>query len=193
MLSICKKCHLHPYTIAESSENYAAIIDSQIDHVDIIGKDAGKYAYNGILGSLFSEKLLNETEFSYIKNISINKYFEIISKNKNFHSQYLSYITAGGSLNANNNIDNLRESLRSALKDDKINMLNILKGITTVSSIGSAGIASLVATSVISTPLTIPIAILAVSGSLGALINNSKKDDNIVISLFKDLTKEGKK
>jgi hypothetical protein len=37
-------CNLHPYTIANSEEQYNRILSTEVDHVDMIGKDRGKYA-----------------------------------------------------------------------------------------------------------------------------------------------------
>ena len=53
---ICNECKLHPYTISESNSTYNTIINKQLNHVDMIGKDSGKYAYDGILCSLLSER-----------------------------------------------------------------------------------------------------------------------------------------
>lgn len=133
MLSITKRCQLHPYTIAESQTVYSSIINSQIDNVDAIGKDGGAYAYAGILCALLSEKLLNETELKIALEIPLSKYFEIVSANKDFYSKYLSQITSGGSLNAQNNIDNLRNSLLKEIEEkNKIKFPSIAKAATII-------------------------------------------------------------
>jgi hypothetical protein len=189
MLSICKKCNLHPYTIAESQDAYDVIINDQIDHVDVIGKDGGKFAYEGILGSLLSERLLNETEFSYIKDISIEKYAGIISQHKNFYSEYLSYITSGGSLNADNNIEKIRDDFVDNIKKRNIRTLkSVAMGVTAVSGIGSGTISLLGVTTAISAPLAIVGGILGLSASLSGLLNSNPTEENTIISLFNDLT-----
>lgn len=188
MLSICKECKLHPYTIAESNDTYESIINEQIDHVDLIGKDGGKYAYEGILCSLLSERLLNNVEFTYIKNIEIEKYAGIISQHKGFYSEYLSKITAGGAMNADNNIEKIRESFAETVKKGNIDILNVAKGVAAASGIGAAGITLLGATTIISAPLAITGAALGFSASLGAILNGKAKDENTIISLFKKLS-----
>ena len=188
MLSICKECNLHPYTIAESKDTYDAIINNQIDHVDSLGKDGSKYAYEGILCSLLSERLVNKAEFSFIKDIPIEKYAGIISQHKGFYTEYLSQITSGGSLNADINIETIRNSFVSTIKKGNFNILSIAKEVAALSGIGSAGIALLGATTVISAPLSITSAILGLSASLGAMLNNKTKDENTIISLFQNLS-----
>lgn len=188
MLSICKECKLHPYTIAESNDTYESIINEQIDHVDLIGKDGGKYAYEGILCALLSERLLNNVEFSYIKNISIEKYAGIISQHKGFYSEYLSNITAGGSMNADNNIEKIRESFAETVKKGSLHIIDVAKGLSAASGIGAAGITLLGATSVISAPLAVTGAALGLSASLGAILSSKTKDENTIISLFKKLS-----
>lgn len=188
MLSICKECNLHPYTIAESNDTYNAIIKDQIDHVDAIGKDSSQYAYEGLLGSLLSERLINKAEFSYIKDIPIEKYAKIISQHTGFYSEYLSQITSGGSLNADSNIEKIRDSFVTTIKNGNSSILRIAKRIAAASGIGSAGIALLAATTVISAPIAITGAVLGSIASLGAILNNKNKDENTIISLFKNLS-----
>lgn len=189
MLSICKECNLHPYTIAESNDTYNAIINDQIDHVDVIGKDGSQYAYEGLLGSLLSERLLNKAEFSYIKDVPIEKYIEIISQHKGFYSEYLSQITSGGSLNADSNIERIRDSFVTTIKNGNFNTMRVAKGIAAASGIGSGGVALLAATTIISAPIAITGAALGVFASLGAILSNKTKDENTIISLFENLSK----
>lgn len=192
MLSITKICKLHPYTIAESESNYKSIIDNQIDNVDAIGKDGGQYAYEGILGALLSEKLLKETEFKVALNIPLGKYFEIISSNKDFYLKYLNLITSGGSLNAQNNLDNLRDTLKKDIIEMNKKDLTILtKSMTITGGIGSGVITLAGAVSVISVPLTITGAILGLSATLTGLINSKEKEEQPIISVFNKLYKTG--
>lgn len=188
MLSITKRCQLHPYTIAESQTVYSSIINSQIDHVDAIGKDGGAYAYTGILGALLSEKLLNETELKVALNIPLSKYFEIVSANKEFYARYLSQITSGGSLNAQNNIDNLRSSLLKEIEEkNKIKLSSIAKAATVVTGLGSGTIALASVVTVVAAPLQIFGAALALSATLTGLVNGKDKEEQPIISVFHKL------
>ena len=188
MLSITKKCQLHPYTIAESQTVYSSIINSQIDNIDAIGKDGGAYAYAGILGALLSEKLLNETELKVALDIPLSKYFEIVSANKDFYSKYLSQITSGGSLNAQNNIDNLRNSLLKEIEEkNKINFPSISKAATIVTGLSSGTIALVSVMTVVAAPLQIIGAALAISTTLTGLVNSKDKVEQPIISVFHKL------
>ena len=188
MLSITKRCQLHPYTIAESQATYSEILDTQIDNVEAIGKDGGTYAYSGILGALLSERLLNETELKYALGVPLSKYVEIVSANKDFYSNYLSQITAGGSLSAQNNIDNLRNHLLKALDDKyKLKLSDFApaaKIATTTAALGVGAIALTAAVSVVAAPLLITGAILTLSSTLTGLIKTKSKKEHPVISVF---------
>ncbi|MCD4741590.1 MAG: hypothetical protein K8R67_03765 [Desulfobacteraceae bacterium] len=188
MLSICKSCHLHPYTIAESEDLYEKIINEQIDHADTIGKDGGQFAYEGILAALLSERLFDKTEFSYIKDIPISEYIEIISQHKNFYSEYLNSLSSGGSLSATNNIEKIRESFVNNVEILNSQIKNrIAKGVLTVGAIGSGAIALLAAFTITSAPLAIAGGMLGLSASLSGLINDKPLKEDIIISLFHDL------
>lgn len=188
MLSITKHCQLHPYTIAESDINYSSIIDSQIDHVDAIGRDSGIYAYEGILAALLSEKLLNETELKIALDIPLNRYFEIISANKDFYLKYLAQIIGGGSLSAQNNIDSIRNALMNEIQErNKIDFRGMAKKVTIAGGIGGGSIALASAVTVISSPLIIAGAILGLSTTLTGLVNGKEKKEDIIISVFKKL------
>jgi hypothetical protein len=132
---------------------------------------------------------MNKVEFSYIKDIPIEKYGEIISQHKGFYSEYLSHITTGGSLSADNNIENIRESFVATINKGNFNILKVAKGLAAASGIGSGGIALLGATTAISAPLAITGAVLSLSAGLGAILSSKAKDENTIISLFKNLSK----
>ena len=191
MLSITKTCQLHPFTIAESETLYSSILDNQVNNLDVIGRDGGKYAYEGILGALLSEKLLKETEFSVALDIPLSKYFEIISSEQDFYLKYLADITAGGSLSAKNNIDDLRNAVMKSIKEKNKNYLkSAAKTMTTVGGLGSAMLGALTATSVISAPIAVPIAaIMALSAGLTGLVNSKQKNEQPIISVFSKLYK----
>lgn len=188
MLSITKHCQLHPYTIAESDIYYSSIIDSQIDHVDAIGRDSSVYAYEGILAALLSEKLLKETELKIALDIPLSRYFEIISSNKDFYLKYLAHIIGGGSLSVQNNIDSIRNALMNEIQErNKIDFRSLAKTATIAGGIGSGSIALVSAVTVISAPLIIAGAILGLSTTLTGLVNGKDKKEDIIISVFKKL------
>jgi hypothetical protein len=188
MLSITKKCQLHPYTIAESQTVYSSIINSHIDNVDAIGKDGGAYAYAGILGALLSEKLLNETELKVALDVPLSRYFEIVSANKDFYSSYLSQIISGGSLNAQNNIDNLRDSLLKVIEEkNKITLSTIAKVATIITGLGSGAITLASAMTVVAAPLQVFGAVLGISATLTGVLNGKDKEEQQIISVFHEL------
>jgi len=188
MLSITKLCQLHPYTIAESEENYLSIINSQIDCVDTIGRDGGNFAYKGILGALLSEKLLNDTEMKIALNIPLSVYFEIIGSNENFYSKYLTEITKDGSIYAQNNINRIRNSLLREIEErNKVDFRGLAKGATVVGGVGCAAIALASVITVVSAPLVITGAVMGLSATLTGLVNSKSKNEDIVISMFKKL------
>jgi len=188
MLSICKLCNLHPYTIAESESEYRNIIDHQIDHVDAIGRDGAIYSYEGILCSLLSERLINEEEFSFIKNIPIESYSSVIAQHKGFYSEYMSHMTSGGSLNSDNNINELRNLLHKA--NDSRSIESVAKDLTTVSGIAGAGLAAASMMTTMSSSLLMGSGLLVLAGSFGSVFSKKSNEKNTVISLFKKLSKE---
>lgn len=184
MLAITKECWLHPYTIAESEENYRRIVDSQIDHTESIGKDAGEYAYQGILAGLLSEKLLSEAELKMALNYPITEYFNIISSNKDFYSKYVQRITSGGSIDSQINIDALNKEIE---KHNKFDYRKLAKAATFGGSFGGGAIALAALVTTVSAPVVIGGTLLSLSATLTSLVNNREKPD-AVISVFKKLT-----
>lgn len=188
MLSIVKKCQLHPYTIAESQAVYQSIIDHQVNRVDHLGFDSARYAYEGIIGALLSEKLLQETELKIILDLPLTKYFEIISSHSDFYLKYLAEITAGGSLNAQNNITSIRNSVVKSVKERNHNQLvTAAKALTIGGSVGSGVVSLLGAVSVISATVNITGAVLGLSAALTGLINSKGNSEQPIISVFKKL------
>ena len=184
MLSITKRCKLHPYTIAESKDRYVSIIDNQIDHVNVIGIDAEQYAYEGILGALLSERILDETNLNVALNIPISEYFNIVSSNKEFYRQYLMALTQGGSLSAQNNIDNIKREIKRALEERNRRYIELFKkGVNIIGGVGILGTAS-----IISAPLSLAGAVLSLSPTLISLMKDSHGDNNAaLISVFSNL------
>ncbi len=190
MLSITKRCKLHPYTIAESEETYNSIINYQIDFVDSIGRDGSEYAYKGILGGLLSEKLLQESEIEYALNVSLDLYFEIISAKNEFYNNYLSEITSEGSLSAEYKINIIKNAIiESNKKVNKTIISNSARNIATTGSIGSGAIRILGAASLVSAPIQIIGAIMGLSSILVSLFNEGKSVEQPIISVFNKLYK----
>jgi len=188
MLSITKHCRLHPFTIAESDANYSSIIDSQIDKVDAIGRDGAAYAYDGILGALISEKLLNEVELSVSPSIALRDYVGIIDANSDFRRRYLDRIIKGGSLASEVNVGGIRGDLLKVIDEkNEVDFRVLAKMTTTAGTIGGATIGLLSAVTVVSAPLVIAGAVLGLSTALTGLINSKDANEDIVISVFKKL------
>ena len=194
MLSICKSCNLHPYTLANSDEQYKRILNTEVNHVDMIGKDAGKYAYEGILGSLISQRVLNETSFSYSKGIPMEKYVEIISKHEDFYKDYLIAITAGGSMNGTENIKSIQNSIDKVLNNYSQSIGETINGLGKTSDILGASLA-LAAVTIPTLPASVGITGggLILAGILGGTFKGKTNTENTIVSLFKDLNKESKK
>jgi hypothetical protein len=188
MLSIVKQCQLHPYTIAESENSYSSLLTNQIDHVDVLGIDAGKYAYEGILGALLSERLLQDAELKIILDLPLSKYFDVISSSSDFYLKYLSEITMGGSFNAQNNINSFKAAILKSIEQRNTEYLaSTAKALTIGGSLGSGVISLLGAVSVISAPLSITGAILALSAALTGSLNSKEKNETPIISVFRKL------
>lgn len=188
MLSITKECKLHPFTIAENQKYYSTIIDNQLDLSVSIGFDNGQYAYKGILGALLTERLLQETELRYVLNIPLSRYAEIISSNKDFYNTFLSSLTTGGSLSADENMEHMRKSIIEAIdKRERETMTSVAKGAGLYGNISAGVIGVLGVTTVISSPIAMTVgALLGLTSTLTGLLS-SEKSNNPIISVFNKL------
>jgi len=184
MLSITKKCKLHPYTIAENKTRYHNIVDKQLNFVDAIGKDGSLYAYEGILGGLLTEKLLDNVEFKCALDIPLSEYHKIITASKDFYNQYLYNITTGGSLNSKVNLKRIKEKLEKEI-EERNNKLPVVisKKISNITEISMMG-AALIGVFVSSAPLTITAVLLTLSSKLFNLIKKEKGVEDPIISVF---------
>lgn len=188
ILSIAKICNLQPYTIAESEKEYLSIINNRIDYTSVAGLDVSKYAYEGILGGLLSEKLTSKTEFRSMLNIPVNDFYQTVSKYDEFHLSFLNRITPGGSLRAENNIDRLSKQIISKNEACKVfDYSKLTKPASALMGLGGGTIALAGAVSVLSTPIGIAGAALSLSATLAGLVSPQKDHDDIVISLFNEL------
>jgi hypothetical protein len=187
-LSITRECQLHPYTVAESTKNFELIINEQIDLTQQIGKDAGDYAYQGILGALLTEKLFNEIEFTTASNIPLEKFHEVVISDKEFYDKFLNDITAGGSLNADNNLLRLKNSfIESIQHKNKNSAISHFKKIGVTGGIGSGLISLIGSASIISPTLGTLGAIMGLSSTLFGLLKSENRETNSIISVFKKL------
>lgn len=190
MLSITKLCKLHPYTIAESDEIYSSIIDSQIDTVDTIGRDGGTYAYQGILAALLSEKLLNNVEMRFALDVPIDHYVDIIAKNKDFYSDYLSKIISGGSIDSSENIENLKDEIIKGIEEkNNISFPILAKAATASAGISSAAIGLSGAFIHLSAAFLVAGGVLSLSSTLTGLISSKDKGKRPIINVFSNLQK----
>ncbi len=188
MLSIIKECKLHPYTIAESDKEYNLIINEQIDKTAVAGKSVENYAYEGILSSLLSEKLLDNIEFSYVLKMPISKYFDIISSNRDFYDSYIAQITSKGFLDGDIKINEIRENIIRNISDRNSKLPSSIKNAITIGgSIGGSATAILGIISLISAPIAISGVIAGLSPTLIGLIKSKDKSEEPVISVFSNL------
>jgi len=191
MLSITKLCKLHPYTIAESAENYDRIISDQISHTDAMDKTTEDYAYQGILGGLLTEKLINEVEFQSILKIPLSQYLSVIELQQNFYTEYLKKITFGGALKAENNIEELKNEILNLIEERNKNIYKkLVENAGLIAGIGGAGISLLGTMILVSAPVTITGAAMGVSGALSSLFKSKELEGNPVINVFSKLIKK---
>jgi hypothetical protein len=191
ILSITKECKLQPYTLAESDDSFKRIIDNQIDKTMIIGKDAGTLAYEGILGGLLTEKLLNQDEFKVALNKPLSEYYATINEQNDFYTEYLKAITTGGSLKGGRNIDEIRIKLRQAI--EKRNKKIVKSTVKTIGNIGGASggaIALLSTFTAITTPIGILGGILGLVPALTTFMKDDNDNQSSVITVFKNLNCE---
>ncbi len=188
MLSITKECKLHPYTIAESDVQYHRIMDSYIDKVNVLEKPTEEYAYQGILASLLSEKLLNNVEFKIALDKPITQYYDVISTNSEFYDKYMQHIISGGEIDGDNKLEAIREKMLKNISDRNNKLPTILKnaGIVTT-SIGGATIGILGAISLISAPITITGVLAGIAPSLIGLLKSKDKSEEPIINVFSNL------
>ncbi|WP_157830626.1 hypothetical protein [Aeromonas sobria] len=182
MLSITRLCQLHPYTIAESEHAYRKIINEQIDNANVIGLDAGKYAYEGILAGLLSEKLVSQADLSDILKMPTDKFYNVVSKHEGFHYSYIERVASGGSLCGDNNIERLTNDIIA--KKNNHNYSFLLTPLSDIMSVSGATIS--VASSVfsLSAPLIATGAIMSLSGTLAGLLSKKDNESDVVISLL---------
>jgi len=191
ILSITKNCKLQPYTIAESDESFKRIIDNQIDSSMIIGKDAGTFAYEGILGGLLSEKILNQEEFKVALKKPLSEYYSIINEQKDFYTEYLNTITLGGSLRGDRNIDVIRLKLKQAIeKQNKKLIKSTVKSAGNIAGVGSGTIALLSTIATITSPIGILGGLLGLMPALTSFMKDDNENQSVVISVFKRLNSE---
>lgn len=191
MLSITRECQLQPYTVAESEKEYLSILNNDIKTIDVAGQDIAKYTYESVLGGLVSEKLLKEKEFKFIKNVPLAKYYEIISDNESFREKYLSQIISRSSLNAQNNIDELKKQLKVEIeKHNNALISKFSKQVTNVLTVGGGTLGLLGTAALVSATVATTGALLALSANLAGLINLNSTDSTSIISVFKKLHDE---
>ena len=188
MLSITKECKLHPYTISESDEEYKLILDDNIDQTDLIGKTAGDYAYQGILASLLTERLLDNVEFKVVKNMPLSKYYNIITANESFHKDYIKEITSRGVLEGDIKVNEIRNLIKENIEDRNSKLPTKIKNLAILgTSASTASISIWGVTKVISTPLTISSILLGIAPSLIGLLRSKDAGETPVINVFSNL------
>lgn len=188
LLSITKSCNLKPYTIAESDESFKRIINKDIDSTSLVGKDGEYTAYEAILAGLLSERLLNEEEFKLNDNISLIKYHNIINQEEKFYKEYISAITAGGSMYGDRNIEEIKVKLQKDInKKNKRLIKSTIKTASNIGGVGGATIALLSTIIAVSSPLVVVGGLLSLAPALTALIKDDNENKNSIITVFSNL------
>lgn len=187
--SITKKCKLHPYTIAESKDNYDELLSVNISSTKILTKTSLDYAYKGMLSALLTEDLLMKEGFVTSDNISLSDFQKIVQNEKGFHYEYVDRIVSGGEIDLNIMANDIEKSISEEIKKTDINKLKKLlpQGIA-ASSIGSYGLAYFCAASL---PLTAMAATLGISSMLLGLLNNKEANNEPVVKVFSELRRHG--
>lgn len=188
MLSITNECKLHPYTIAESEAEYNLIVNEQLDRTDVLGKSIGKYAYEGILGSLLSEKLLDKIEFKIALERPITNYYDIISSNSEFYNKYIQQITSRGEIEGELAIDELKGNIIENIADRNNKLPTKIKNLAIIgTSAGGVTTAILGVISLVSAPIAITGAFASIAPSLLGLLNSKDRNEEPIINVFSNL------
>lgn len=191
-LSIAKYCKVQPYTIAESTEQQTAIVDGQLDLTTIAGRDTGDSSLKSILAALMSERLLSETKFNAVTNISLDNYSEIIRSNKSFYLKYMNRLNEGGSIHSDMIFKELSGNLiREIITDDQSENHKFNKVFNDSTGILGAGlsIAGLVA-STFSTTFKAVGAVLGLASKVSGLVKPKESEEKIIVSVFRKLYHE---
>lgn len=98
-------------------------------------------------------------------------------------------MTQGGSLNAQNNIDNIKQEIKKALEEQNRRYIeSFKKGVNIIGGVGGGAIGLLGAVSIISAPLSLVGAVLSFSPTLISLMKDSNGNNNpALISVFSNL------
>jgi hypothetical protein len=191
MLSITRLCNLHPYTIAESEEITYEIIDNNINFVDSIGKHAGNFAYEGIMGALISEKLL-QNSLLIPNEIPLSNYWDFLSIEKDFQEKYLNYISKGISLDLNEDVIKLTREISRTIEIRNKNLPHKLKKqLVSMTGIASGSVSLLISiTGIVSWPISAIGALMGLSSTLVNELRTNNIDPNPVINIFTNFSKE---
>jgi hypothetical protein len=188
ILSICKKCNLQPYTIAENELDFNILMNEEIDLTSLASKTTSISSYNSILAGLMSEKLLNVQELNYVRNIPISRYASEIREGNNFYNEYLRLITHNGVTNFDNNFEELHEKIITSVKNENTSRTKkIFDNISKVSTVGIAGVAIAETVVAISAPILLASATLALGSTIAGMFTSSNDKEDIIISVFRKL------
>jgi hypothetical protein len=189
LLSITKKCNLHPYTISESIENHDEILSFDITPAQALTKVTLDYANEGILAALLTEKTLMSEGFITSNTIPLSLYQEITQKDNDFNRKYMKAIVAGGEIDADSIACDIKKSIVDEIKNsDKNKLKKFLPYATGASSMGSYGLAFFYASSV---PLSGLAAFFGVTSTLFSLLIGNDKQNDPVVKVFAELKKNG--
>ncbi|UTD21856.1 MULTISPECIES: hypothetical protein [unclassified Citrobacter] len=187
--SITKKCNLHPYTIAESKDNYDELMSVNITSSKILTKTSLDYAYKGLLGALLTESMLVKEGFVTMDSISLSDFQEIVQSEKKFHYEFLNKITSGGEIDLNEVANDIEDAIAEEIKNADKNVLKkYLPQAIAASSIGSYGLAYFCAASL---PLTAMGSVLGISSTILGLLNRNSENNDPIVKVFCELRKHG--
>lgn len=191
VLSISKECNLHPYTIAESPEEFEDIVESRIDLTDVIGKFRGNHAYLSILGGLMSEKLVKDTKFNVVLDVPLTNYAAVVSAKSDFYEKYLNRLTLETGINTDEAIAKLGKNLEKDIleTDTKVSKF-VNETFGNATGLIGTGISVLVAMSEFDPKIKIAGAILGLASKFSGLYKPSETEDKTIIAVFKKLYKE---
>ncbi len=189
LFSITKICNLHPYTIAESDNNYNEIMSVNIAPNKILSAPTLAYAHKGLLGALLTEKSLMKEGFVTSDNISLTNFQKVIHKNTKFNNRYLEKIVSGGEIDLAVITDEIETSILEELESaDKNIIKKLVPGMVLVASGSSYGLSYFCAASAQLSALGAFLGFT--STALGLLLGSNAQNDPIV-QVFSELKKEG--
>ncbi len=179
--------NVHPYTIATSTSSYRNILDKHKQFYDESRKIEDKYLYETLLSGLLSTRLLSDIRFEEALGKPLSEFHSVVANRKEFYQEFKKKLSEGGSLESEQNLKLLSESLEKEILSVSAKAKDAVDEFAKNGAV-VGGVLGLL--SAFGDPsYAIPSAALSLVTAVGSLltVNNSKK--NIVTTVFSKLLK----